>query len=54
MREENRAFGLIQVVVKNFLEKYHKRFRSGNTLGEVELREYEECIRSILKHLIDG
>jgi len=40
--------------VKKSLEKYHKKFRSGNTLGSGELREYEGLIRSILKHLIDG
>ncbi len=40
--------------LRKSLEKYHKKFRSGNALGPEELREYEELIRSILNHLING
>ncbi len=36
------------------LEKYHKKFRSGNALEAEELKEYEALIKRILKHLIDA
>ena len=36
------------------LEKYHKKFRSGNALEAEELKDYEALIKSILKHLIDA
>jgi GTPase Era involved in 16S rRNA processing len=36
------------------LEKYHKKFRSKNTLNPEELKEYEELIKHILTHLIDA
>jgi hypothetical protein len=38
---------------RNALEKYHKKFRSGKALATGELKEYEEIIKQILKHLID-
>ena len=38
---------------RNTLEKYHKKFRSGKALETGELKEYEEIIKQILKHLID-
>ena len=38
---------------RNALEKYHKKFRSGKALATGELKEYEEIIKKILKHLID-
>ena len=38
---------------RNALEKYHKKFRSGKALQTGELKEYEEIIKRILKHLID-
>jgi len=40
--------------LRKSLEKYHKKFRSGNVLEPAELKEYEELIKSILKHLIDA
>ena len=39
---------------RKFLEKYHKKFRSGNTLEAEELKEYEALIKRILKHLINA
>ena len=38
---------------RNALEKFHKKFRSGKALATGELKEYEEIIKKILKHLID-
>jgi GTPase Era involved in 16S rRNA processing len=38
---------------RNALEKYHKKFRSEKALATGELKEYEEIIKKILKHLID-
>jgi len=38
---------------RNALERYHKKFRSGKALATGELKEYEEIIKQILKHLID-
>ena len=38
---------------RNALEKYHKKFRSGKALATGELKEYEEIIKRILKHLIN-
>lgn len=38
---------------RNALEKYHTKFRSSKALKTGELKEYEEIIRRILKHLID-
>lgn len=38
---------------RNALEKYHKKFRSEKALKTEELKEYEEIIKRILKHLID-
>ena len=38
---------------RNALEKYHSKFRSGKALNTGELKEYEEIISRILKHLID-
>lgn len=38
---------------RNALEKYHKKFRSGKALETGELKEYEEIIKKILKHLIN-
>jgi len=39
---------------KNALEKYHKKFRSGSALKVEKLEEYEDLIKGILKHLIEG
>ncbi|MDQ7047516.1 MAG: DUF3482 domain-containing protein [Sulfurovum sp.] len=38
--------------LRKSLEKYHKKFRSGKTLGAEDLKEYEDLITSIIKGLI--
>ncbi len=38
--------------LRNSLEKYHKKFRSGDEIEAKELREYEELIEGILERLI--
>lgn len=40
--------------LRKSLEQYHKKFRSGKALEPKELREYEELIKNVLEHLING
>ena len=39
---------------RKILEKFHTKFRSGDEIKQEELKEYENLVKGILKHLIDA
>ncbi len=39
---------------RKILEKFHTKFRSGDEIKPEELKEYENLVKGILKHLIDA
>ena len=39
--------------MRESLEKFHRKFRSGDEVKEEDLQEYENIIKSVLKRLMD-